>query len=77
MVVVVLTGMMVFADKRYQRHDKRDKLPNWITRHLKDAHLNLSTGANFFFFPTFILIFTHTRHLQDAHLNLSTLQQCP
>ena len=20
-------GMMVFADKRYQRHDKRDKLP--------------------------------------------------
>jgi hypothetical protein len=22
---------MVFADKRYQRHDKRDKLPRWIT----------------------------------------------
>ena len=41
----VLTGMMVFADKRYQRSDKRDKLPNWITRHLRDAHLNLSTGA--------------------------------
>lgn len=36
-------GMMVFADKRYQRHDKRDKLPGWITSHLKDAHLNLST----------------------------------
>ena len=33
----------VFADKRYQRHDKRDKLPGWITSHLKDAHLNLST----------------------------------
>lgn len=31
------------ADKRYQRHDKRDKLPSWITQHLKDAHLNLST----------------------------------
>jgi len=37
------TGMMVFADRRYQRHDKRDKLPGWITRHLKEAHLNLTT----------------------------------
>ncbi|GAX84382.1 hypothetical protein CEUSTIGMA_g11804.t1 [Chlamydomonas eustigma] len=36
-------GMMVFADRRYQRHDKRDKLPGWITRHLLEAHLNLST----------------------------------
>ncbi|KAL4423122.1 hypothetical protein ABPG77_004805 [Micractinium sp. CCAP 211/92] len=36
-------GLMVFADKRYQRHDKRDKLPAWITQHLKDSHLNLST----------------------------------
>ncbi|KAK9840775.1 hypothetical protein WJX81_004020 [Elliptochloris bilobata] len=36
-------GMMVFADQRYQRHDKRDKLPGWITSHLRDAHLNLST----------------------------------
>ncbi|KAI8463211.1 MAG: hypothetical protein J3K34DRAFT_496282 [Monoraphidium minutum] len=36
-------GLMVLADKRYQRADKRDKLPPWITQHLKDAHLNLST----------------------------------
>lgn len=36
-------GMMVFADKRYQRHDKRDKLPRWITAHLSNAHLDLST----------------------------------
>jgi DNA excision repair protein ERCC-2 len=36
-------GLMVFADKRYQRADKRDKLPRWITAHLPDAHLNLST----------------------------------
>lgn len=34
----------VFADSRYQRHDKRDKLPAWITSHLKDSHLNLSTS---------------------------------
>ncbi|MEW5309782.1 MAG: hypothetical protein WDW38_001642 [Sanguina aurantia] len=36
-------GMMVFADSRYQRHDKRDKLPGWITSQLREEHLNLST----------------------------------
>lgn len=36
-------GMMLFADKRYSRHDKRSKLPGWILSHLRDAHLNLST----------------------------------
>lgn len=36
-------GLMVFADKRYNRTDKRNKLPQWITACLKDAHLNLST----------------------------------
>lgn len=36
-------GMMIFADKRYSRHDKRSKLPGWILSHLGDAHLNLST----------------------------------
>lgn len=36
-------GLMVFADKRYQRHDKRDKLPAWITSNLRESHLNLST----------------------------------
>ncbi|GBG88390.1 hypothetical protein CBR_g47089 [Chara braunii] len=36
-------GMMIFADKRYTRHDKRSKLPGWILSQLKDAHVNLST----------------------------------
>eukprot|EP00899_Mesostigma_viride_P004876 jgi/Mesvir1/1438/Mv14431-RA.2 len=36
-------GLMVLADKRYNRHDKRNKLPGWIISNLKDAHLNLST----------------------------------
>ena len=41
--ILSLPVAQVFADKRYQRHDKRDKLPGWITSHLKEAHLNLST----------------------------------
>ena len=36
-------GLMVFADKRYNSHDKRGKLPGWITTHLREQQLNLST----------------------------------
>ena len=36
-------GLMVFADKRYNSQDKRGKLPGWITSHLHEEVLNLST----------------------------------
>jgi len=36
-------GLMIFADSRYNRHDKRSKLPKWILQFLGDAYLNLST----------------------------------
>lgn len=36
-------GLMVFADKRYNSTDKRGKLPGWITTHLHEEVLNLST----------------------------------
>nr|CAG4651600.1 EOG090X01B4 [Triops cancriformis] len=36
-------GIMVFADKRFARADKRGKLPKWIQEHLKDSMCNLST----------------------------------
>ncbi|CAE1139024.1 ERCC2 [Acanthosepion pharaonis] len=36
-------GIMLFADKRYARVDKRGKLPLWIQEHLKDSLCNLST----------------------------------
>ncbi|XP_046676843.1 general transcription and DNA repair factor IIH helicase subunit XPD-like [Homalodisca vitripennis] len=36
-------GIMVFADKRFSRSDKRNKLPKWIQEHLKDSLCNLST----------------------------------
>ncbi|XP_065183619.1 general transcription and DNA repair factor IIH helicase subunit XPD-like [Sycon ciliatum] len=35
-------GIMVFADKRFSRMDKRGKLPKWIQDHLKDSVSNLS-----------------------------------
>lgn len=36
-------GIMIFADKRFSRSDKRSKLPKWIQEHLKDSMCNLST----------------------------------
>jgi DNA excision repair protein ERCC-2 len=36
-------GLMIFADSRYNRYDKRSKLPKWILQFLLDAYLNLST----------------------------------
>lgn len=36
-------GLMVFADKRFARADKRSKLPRWINQYITEAHSNLST----------------------------------
>ncbi|XP_017126017.1 general transcription and DNA repair factor IIH helicase subunit XPD [Drosophila elegans] len=36
-------GIMIFADKRFSRHDKRSRLPKWIQEHLVDSFCNLST----------------------------------
>lgn len=36
-------GIMVFADKRFSRTDKKGKLPKWIQEHLRDSMCNLSS----------------------------------
>ncbi|WVN90469.1 uncharacterized protein L203_105705 [Cryptococcus depauperatus CBS 7841] len=38
-------GLMVFADKRFARQDKRAKLPKWINSYITEAHSNLSTDV--------------------------------
>jgi DNA excision repair protein ERCC-2 len=38
-------GIMILADHRYNRVDKRDKLPPWILQYLTQGQLNLSTDA--------------------------------
>ncbi|KAI6231022.1 General transcription and DNA repair factor IIH helicase subunit XPD [Aphelenchoides besseyi] len=35
-------GLMVFADKRYGRKDKREKLPRWIQENIKEASVNVT-----------------------------------
>ncbi|KAJ3218139.1 hypothetical protein HDU67_006543 [Dinochytrium kinnereticum] len=36
-------GLMIFADKRFARADKRSKLPKWITAEMSEAWVNMST----------------------------------
>ncbi|KZT57924.1 DNA repair helicase [Calocera cornea HHB12733] len=36
-------GLMVFADKRYARADKRAKLPRWMNQYITETASNLST----------------------------------
>ncbi|KAI8070367.1 DNA repair helicase [Gongronella butleri] len=36
-------GLMIFADKRFARADKRAKLPKWINQYVTEASTNLST----------------------------------
>ncbi|TFL07611.1 DNA repair helicase [Pterulicium gracile] len=36
-------GLMVFADKRFARADKRAKLPRWINQYITETSSNLST----------------------------------
>ena len=38
-------GIVILADARFARKDKKDKLPPWVLQFMKDAHLNLSTDA--------------------------------
>ena len=36
-------GLMVLADRRYSRSDKRSKLPRWISSEIKESCVNLSS----------------------------------
>ena len=36
-------GLMIFADKRYSRKDKREKLPGWIANHIETKNVGIST----------------------------------
>eukprot|EP01016_Furgasonia_blochmanni_P002677 TRINITY_DN11043_c0_g1_i2.p1 TRINITY_DN11043_c0_g1~~TRINITY_DN11043_c0_g1_i2.p1 ORF type:complete len:831 (+),score=146.97 TRINITY_DN11043_c0_g1_i2:59-2551(+) len=35
-------GIMIFADKRYSKQNKRDKLPNWIKNYMEPNNMKLS-----------------------------------
>lgn len=38
-------GIMIFADKRFNNQDKRKQLPSWISQHITESNINLSTDT--------------------------------
>lgn len=45
---------MIFADARYNRRDKRNKLPKWIKQFLLDGFMNLSSDVAVSFTKQFL-----------------------
>lgn len=47
-------GIVILADARFARNDKRSKLPGWVLQFMQSAHLNLSTDAALGVLRTFL-----------------------
>lgn len=71
-------GLIILADSRYNRHDKRSKLPKWILQFLTDACLNLSTDMAIQHVKQFLRIMGQPIDqvaLQSVLLTLQEVQQ--
>uniref|UniRef100_A0A452VG89 DNA 5'-3' helicase n=1 Tax=Ursus maritimus TaxID=29073 RepID=A0A452VG89_URSMA len=69
-------GLMVFADKRFARADKRGKLPRWIQEHLTDANLNLTVEEGVQVAKYFLRQMAQPFHREDQlGLSLLSLEQ--
>ncbi|XP_062454153.1 general transcription and DNA repair factor IIH helicase subunit XPD isoform X2 [Rhea pennata] len=69
-------GLMIFADKRFARADKRGKLPRWIQEHITDANLNLTVDEAVQVAKFFLRQMAQPFHREDQlGLSLLTLEQ--
>ncbi|KAL5008591.1 hypothetical protein ScPMuIL_014172 [Solemya velum] len=69
-------GIMVFADKRFSRADKRGKLPRWIQEYLSDGLCNLSTDEAIHISKKFLRTMAQPFSREDQlGLSLLTLEQ--
>ncbi|XP_068765790.1 general transcription and DNA repair factor IIH helicase subunit XPD isoform X3 [Struthio camelus] len=69
-------GLMIFADKRFARADKRGKLPRWIQEHITDSNLNLTVDEAVQVAKFFLRQMAQPFHKEDQlGLSLLTLEQ--
>uniref|UniRef100_A0A3P9AB01 General transcription and DNA repair factor IIH helicase subunit XPD n=1 Tax=Esox lucius TaxID=8010 RepID=A0A3P9AB01_ESOLU len=68
-------GLMIFADKRYARADKRGKLPRWIQEHLTDGSLNLTIDETVQLSKHFLRQMAQPFKQDQLGLSLLTLEQ--
>uniref|UniRef100_A0A3Q3MQB5 General transcription and DNA repair factor IIH helicase subunit XPD n=1 Tax=Mastacembelus armatus TaxID=205130 RepID=A0A3Q3MQB5_9TELE len=68
-------GLMIFADKRYARADKRGKLPRWIQEHISDGSLNLTVDEAVQLSKHFLRQMAQPFRQDQLGLSLLTLEQ--
>ncbi|KII88515.1 hypothetical protein PLICRDRAFT_176097 [Plicaturopsis crispa FD-325 SS-3] len=67
-------GLMVFADKRFARADKRAKLPRWINQYITEAASNLSTDMALTLSKLFMRKISQNPNENQTGISLWTLE---
>ncbi|KAF8499927.1 DNA repair helicase [Gautieria morchelliformis] len=67
-------GLMVFADKRFARADKRAKLPRWINQYISETASNLSTDMAVVLSKLFMRTISQNPNENQTGISLWTLQ---
>ncbi|KAG7452521.1 DNA repair helicase [Guyanagaster necrorhizus] len=67
-------GLMVFADKRFARADKRAKLPRWINQYITDTGSNLSTDMALTLSKLFMRTISQNPNENQTGVSLWTLE---
>ncbi|KAI0030821.1 DNA repair helicase [Vararia minispora EC-137] len=67
-------GLMVFADKRFARADKRAKLPRWINQYITETASNLSTDMALSLSKGFMRSISQTSDVNQTGVSLWTLE---
>jgi len=67
-------GLMVFADKRFARADKRAKLPRWINQYITEVASNLSTDMAVTLSKLFMRTISQNPNENQTGVSLWTLE---
>ncbi|KAF7792985.1 hypothetical protein EIP86_004090 [Pleurotus ostreatoroseus] len=67
-------GLMVFADKRFARADKRAKLPRWINQYITETASNLSTDMAITLSKLFMRTISQNPNENQTGISLWTLE---
>ncbi|KAJ8489675.1 hypothetical protein ONZ45_g13473 [Pleurotus djamor] len=67
-------GLMVFADKRFARSDKRAKLPRWINQYITEAASNLSTDMAITLSKLFMRTISQNPNENQTGISLWTIE---
>ncbi|KAF4615356.1 hypothetical protein D9613_003053 [Agrocybe pediades] len=67
-------GLMIFADKRFARADKRAKLPRWINQYITETASNLSTDMAITLSKLFMRTISQNPNENSTGISLWTLE---